>query len=603
MGHFVKNYYIQRNHASQMPWQVIALDCETMDDGQGNSKYSTQVLQTGCFVYRRYRKDRKGVMYSTEKIHHFDSVETLAELLRPIVTQSNQKTYLYAHNADFDFAILDLEKLAELLGMTTTFYVNEKPPTIILMEKDTAKLCCLDSRNIFQTSLADMALQLGLPPKGELPAETDLAGRQAHCEADALLLSRALDKWRSFLLEHDMGGYKYTVSGQAMAVFRHKYMPGKTMRRTHNEYIRKQERSAYYGGRVECFHLGKLPEPVYLLDVQSMYPYVMSRNTFPVDSESVGRDMDPREYKPYDGDEVGMVELSCTPVKPILPFRRGGSLTFPLHRVTGVWPWPEVQAALPYLRDVEWIAFWTYRHAPVFKDWAIDLYERRMRFHQDGEYAFAHCVKILMNSLYGKFGQRRIEWKDWYETDDPHGFKSVHMDDGSDELVDIRCVFGMMQRKTRDEDHRHAIPILAATITAYARLYLWELIETAGRRNVYYCNTDSLLVNEKGRVRLSHLVEPWSLGALSEEWGPSECFVDGPNHYRWDGGVKHGGRSSDARRIGPTEWAVRHFCGWEHMSVQGKRGQVDVMDRVWKRIGSYTKGNVHPNGRVTPFTA
>ncbi|GAI91252.1 unnamed protein product, partial [marine sediment metagenome] len=43
------------------------------------------------------------------------------------------------------------------------------------------------------------------------------------------------------------------------------------------------ERESYKGGRVECFFLGSLEnDSYYMLDVNSLYPFVMRSNPFPV---------------------------------------------------------------------------------------------------------------------------------------------------------------------------------------------------------------------------------------------------------------------------------------------------------------------------------
>jgi len=46
----------------------------------------------------------------------------------------------------------------------------------------------------------------------------------------------------------------------------------------------KLEREGYNGGRNECFYIGTLnSQKYYKLDVNSMYPYVMQNNKYPVE--------------------------------------------------------------------------------------------------------------------------------------------------------------------------------------------------------------------------------------------------------------------------------------------------------------------------------
>ena len=41
-------------------------------------------------------------------------------------------------------------------------------------------------------------------------------------------------------------------------------------------------------------------------------------------------------------------------------------------------------------------------------------------------------------------------------------------------------------------------PIIASTVTAYARCYLFDIMRKAGLENVLYCDTDSVFLTEDG---------------------------------------------------------------------------------------------------------
>ena len=53
-----------------------------------------------------------------------------------------------------------------------------------------------------------------------------------------------------------------------------------------------------------------------------------------------------------------------------------------------------------------------------------------------------------------------------------------------------------------DVEPPNCCPAISATMTAYGRMLLWQIISIAGRDNIIYCDTDGILVNYAGRMRL-----------------------------------------------------------------------------------------------------
>src|SRR5262249_7552443 len=87
------------------------------------------------------------------------------------------------------------------------------------------------------------------------------------------------------------------------------------------------------------------------------------------------------------------------------PLRYDGRLCFPVGRFRTVLPQPELQAALSAGDIVNVYAACVYDGANIFADYVDYFYDKRMMFEAEGNKAFSFMFKIMLNSLYGKFGQ------------------------------------------------------------------------------------------------------------------------------------------------------------------------------------------------------
>ena len=90
-----------------------------------------------------------------------------------------------------------------------------------------------------------------------------------------------------------------------------------------------------------------------------------------------------------------------------------------------------------------------------------------------------------------------------------------------------------------------AFPAISTYITAIIRAKLIELIEKAGWDNVFYFDTDGLIVNEKGYERLKDLIGN-EIGKLKIEEKGSNIEIIAPKFYSIGGKTKFAGIPKDA---------------------------------------------------------
>ena len=169
-------------------------------------------------------------------------------------------------------------------------------------------------------------------------------------------------------------------------------------------------------------------------------------------------------------------------------------------------------------------SIWSDRTFNPFEDYVNDLFEKRLQYREEGNET-EFVVKLMMNSLYGKFGQR-------IELDDGGLFKRASTAATAGDLVGSR-VIGDWFIETVDQDGEdgipaHINPMLAAYVTARGRteLYRWfEYVQDHGGR-VLYCDTDSVWTDTKLPVD-----DEKRLGDLDYEGEYDDLYVFGPKMY------------------------------------------------------------------------
>ena len=156
-------------------------------------------------------------------------------------------------------------------------------------------------------------------------------------------------------------------------------------------------------------------------------------------------------------------------------------------------------------------------HHP-FKRYAENLYEIR-KLKKEADDPTELVIKLMMNSLYGKFGQKL------------HGKEKIyHIDSLSYEELKKLALKGNVSHvgefiyhtpETPSHISTHIMPIYALYTTAYGRIKLYDAMKGI---NPIYCDTDSIITHDK-------LPESKELGCLKLEYGIKEGIFIRPKMY------------------------------------------------------------------------
>ena len=322
-------------------------------------------------------------------------------------------------------------------------------------------------------------------------------------------------------------------------------------------------KSTYKGARTECFFRGKelSDRKLYKYDINSMYPYLMKTlavptkfilaltNTKKFDRVINGINKNGQTTHTYlcrvnlriRNNGENFYGFEGIPIK-------GKGLCFPVGKHNNIWLWKE---QLEFAIERGWTSYkeiqelHIYESNKIFEKYIDRLYKMRQDYKEDGNKIYERLVKLLMNSLYGRFGMKASgNWKPC--TDEVFlnsvGAKtkrnkhSTNIHDGEEDEIRHyhRCdddVWYQYHPATQTYN-KNSVPQIAHFITSMGRLMLtktfYEVMKKGGR--VYYCDTDSMITD----IFYEHSKE---LGRWKKE-GESEahrCAFFAPKHYFFDG--------------------------------------------------------------------
>jgi len=471
---------------------------------------------------------------------------------------------------------------------------------ILEWRKGAYVLVVLDTRQILPWALRTIGEWIGCP-KGEVDfgSVSDDQLLQ-YCRRDVEILLEAWRRWVRLVQEEQLGSLAWTLAGQAWRAWRTRYYDGGVWVHAIPE-VTAAERESYYGGRVEVRQVGHLDRGAYyLLDSNSHYGAAM-RCDIACRYHHSCRAPTHRTVAHALSGSACIARVQLRTETPCYPWRLGDGLLFPVGCFTTTLPDPELRLALER-GDVYRIEhLWVYDCAPIFSRWVDAIYQLRLRMREQHRRLEEAQAKRLLVSLYGKFGQRLERWRSYGETDQYGLWSGEEVDADTGVVRSVRQLGYTLEASEGREESEHALPVVAAHITSLGRVRLLQWIEQAGWEHVYYADTDSLIVDRLGLLRLYDQIDRDRLGTLKVQASGDELTIHGPKNYalRSSGELRaHAGRSV----LRPEErWTEEH---WPSLRGQLRLRSHDPYITVRVMCGNSTtcrKGRVDSRGHVHPW--
>ncbi len=582
------------NRARSYPHRLLFIDTESRAE-QVNEFEEHHRLWFGWCCYER----RRGTRWSAPRWFRFSTADEAWEIIERHA-HSKERLWVFAHNLGFDAAMISLETQIVRRNWEVKSWAYRDHLLFIHIRKGNRTIFLCDTLNYSKVSLAEIARAVGME---KLPMPSPDASQEEwdeYCRRDVEIVRAFVHLLIESTQTHDWGKFQPTLPAMAFNAWRHRFMRERPLV-VADEDLSTLERSAYYGGRVECFRLGHVEGKIYRLDINSSYPFQMRYHPFPLEVVERGRAMDIHRWQSIKRDWLIIAECAIETNVPIYPKRIGRKLVFPVGRFWTTLCTPELNEALRrgHLRAIGRYAI--YKPAYLFRDYVEELYQLRMKYRREGNRAFEWMMKLMMNSLYGKFGQKAFRWEECHDDfiNPPREFYARCL--GADDVLHHVVLFGKVYHRISEGEGVESIPAIAAHVTAYGRKHLWQLMEKAGLEHVVYVDTDSLFVDEVGFRRLQGDVDASMLGKLKLEGETDHLVLHGLKDYEFGEETKIKGVRKSARALGASVYIQDQFAGYSTMLRSIGDGVVSVKKVIKRLRRKYEKGIPDAEGRVHPI--
>lgn len=522
-----------------------------------------------------------GVIYGDK--YRFETTD-INELRRELL--SLKGSIVFAHNAKYDL----LTTFGNIITSDNTETVFNGS-RFILAKKEGVTFA--DSMNIFPTSLEKLGVIMGVN-KGITPEKFKIGKRGKitqkdfdYCEQDCRIIYLALDK-----IFKEIGCVRTTLASLSMAYFRRKFVKGPIYYKVPAVY---EFFNSYYGGRTECFVLGKTYAQKF--DINSMYPYAMKVAKFPDTSKLVIKTDPTLKFLDYCLEFYeGLAYVTVKHKKHyfgFLPYRHNNKLCFPVGTFSGCWNFNELRFAIEQgiieITDVTKIVY-----APavksIFAEFVDELYNRRKASKSDFD---KYQLKLILNSLYGKFAQKKAFDTKYVEnltSEDIANNPNAEIVPFSNDRNDAYIV-------TEKESYSYnTIPLFSSYTTSFARVHLLKLMLQYEENGISYIDTDSLAMSNYH----TEVLTSDDLGAFKKEDKIITEILGNKSYVEKDGNIVLKGVTKGSKLLAGGVYTTKAMISPKEALRRGmEAGSFINKTKVNKAI--YDKRQVFPDGSTLPL--
>lgn len=590
-----KAHCLKRGKTLAIPRNIILVDTESKIYKLPNGD-NVQYLKLGWACY--YRTGYGRHLERTEWVYFDNAVSFWAYISKHV--QPKVKLWVISHNLNYDFTILQGWTYLKASGYKLKFFHNNGVTSIITVRSKQGSIVFLDSMNWFPESLEKLGSRLGIP---KIAVDFDNCTDEQlslHCKRDVEILLAVIKNFITFLTAEHICRLCYTRASTAMAAYLLNYYDYRIYIHNNQQAV-DLERASYRGGRTECFCLGEFYDGVYyIVDVNSLYPAVMVDRKYPTRYKKFVTHLSLRNTRLALRNHSVIAHCLIETIEPVYAVKQTRTI-FPIGRFWVTLTTPELKYALEHNHIVEVGHTVIYEQAPIFTRFVNRMYKLRQGFKQTGNESYEQWCKYVMVSLYGKFGQKAEIWnKIGKAPDEPDRVEVVYYPDTNRRGL-LRYLLGEVWELVGYEESFNSFPAISSHVTAYGRMYMYELMRVVGWGNYYYMDTDSLIVNEVGLCNLKNCLDDVKLGALKVQERTSQLYIRGLKDYSTDAKTVIKGIRQNAVELTSGVYRQELWPSLKGM-LCGEHSDGYTVKQVTKTLSrEYTKGIVTENGWIIPF--
>jgi len=291
-----------------------------------------------------------------------------------------------------------------------------------------------------------------------------------------------------------------TGAGIAMKMYKQVFL--KEILYESPEIITQHEKLRYKGGRTEVFkkEFSDDKKRLYYFDINSSYPSSMTEDMplqFIKSEKFNNKKLELKEVVKTNGYYAKITYKGKDKffIPNILTRTTEGDI-IASKNVDFSWHWGiELYEAIKngcevIIQEVE-----HYKTKNIFEEYSRFFYNERLKIKKTN-ISKASFFKLLLNSLYGKFGQRAFTKKEMVNNSEEM-YSLIGQNDKIINWENINDKMLVEYESTGDEYQIGKLIRFSSYITALSRSKLSEIMRNIGHEHIYYCDTDSIFTDKK----------------------------------------------------------------------------------------------------------
>lgn len=594
-----------------IPSEFIFFDTETEEHIISKNEKHLDI-KLGWAIYWNRDENIKEYFY-------FESGSEFWDFVLSKCKQDNE-IILFAHNVDFDFKVCDgfnelfIKRAYELKNV----YIEGK---VFIMKayKYGKTILLYDTANYIPKSLAFIGKSLGIK-KMDIDFKTcSKEELSIYCKNDTEICFKLLETLLNFIQDNDLCSFKPTAAALSFDCFRHKfYNYTKNPIFVHIfKNVIKLERNSYKGGITDILKYGKFDKDLIKLDINSMYSFIMKNkeiaykylHSFSGTPNIINEMLE--HLKTYDVVAELKIYIPKEYAYILTRYKKNNNIKcgFLHGTFTTTLCTPEIEYVLKYGKILSVNEYAIYERDYIFTDFVDYFYTKRLEYDEAGNTAFSLLCKLFLNSLYGKFAQRNSNFEVLNTPDIKPDIFKMPKEAGSNVSV-IQIGNKLVTYKKTNENSFNSLVIISSLVTAYARMYIIDILLKIGRENVYYIDTDCLICNKEAINKISEYIDSdktKKLGLLKIEGESSSNIFYRPKFYKFGEDFKCKGVKKKHKVLIDNKKTFKvEQENFERFKTSIRKRSIDYVrvTKIKKQMDKiYDKGIILNNCDIEPFNA
>lgn len=375
-----------------------------------------------------------------------------------------------------------------------------------------------------------------------------------YCINDCIVLKELVQTYMKIVKEEfKISPYVNSTSQLALNLFKENF--NKTKLEGVDVKMYEIIKSSYYGGVCQVFRRNMTTEEkIYGYDINSSYPFIMSTHEIPCKLAEnkilnytkkilFGEETLLKSTDLYFVDKLDYIDEW---LYPMFGERDSTGLVYKM-KIQPRWIWGVELNLLIKNKAVKFISITNklrFDSSFIFKNYISEMYKHKKELSEKKEIESSsnydvqiYFYKLMLNSLYGKFGQKIYDKKDFVSAMKLPYYCQVHNDDEYG-ISDIRQVgneiYEISYPMIEEEYNKQigSLTFISSYITAAARVTLFDAIFTLTNgveNNVFYCDTDSIYTSKE---LPQSMVDSYKLGKWKLEATYKQVYFAAPKVYR-----------------------------------------------------------------------